>query len=131
MIWIGWVIGALAGLIVGLLLAWFIRGRGAGDTAARLDALKGDSERIERVLREEQRAGRGELAQSFEQFAKRVGDQLDAMNAQQRERLENFANRLSQLSGDNERRDRKSTRLDSSHVASSYAVCCLKKKNIT
>src|SRR5690625_2335735 len=104
MIWIGWVIGALAGLIVGLLLAWFIRGRGAGDTAARLDALKGDSERIERVLREEQRAGRGELAQSFEQFAKRVGDQLDAMNAQQRERLENFAHRLLQLSGDNERR---------------------------
>src|SRR5690625_5421712 len=26
-------------------------------------------------------------------------------------------------------RDRKSTRLNSSHVAISYAVCCLKKKN--
>src|SRR5439155_23989218 len=29
------------------------------------------------------------------------------------------------------RQDRKSTRLNSSHVASSYAVFCLKKKNIT
>src|SRR5690625_6214642 len=28
-------------------------------------------------------------------------------------------------------RDRKSTRLNSSHVASSYAVFCLKKKNMT
>src|SRR5690625_7014162 len=27
-------------------------------------------------------------------------------------------------------RDRKSTRLDSSHVAASYAVCCLKKKKV-
>src|SRR5437870_9783328 len=30
---------------------------------------------------------------------------------------------------DGERRDRKSTRLNSSHVAISYAVFCLKKKN--
>src|SRR6266508_4832139 len=33
--------------------------------------------------------------------------------------------------GDGRPRDRKSTRLNSSHVASSYAVFCLKKKNIT
>lgn len=104
MIWIGWVIGALAGLVAGFLVAWLVRGRGAGDVAARLDALKGDNERIERALREEQRAGRSELAQSFEQFAKRMREQMDAMNTQQRERLENFAHRLSQLSGDNERR---------------------------
>jgi DNA recombination protein RmuC len=104
MIWIGWVIGALAGLIVGAIAAWWVRARGAHDMATRLEALKGDSERIERALREEQRAGRGELAQSFEQFAKRMREQQDAMNAQQRERLENFAHRLSQLSGDNERR---------------------------
>src|SRR5690625_5455855 len=32
-------------------------------------------------------------------------------------------------SGDLRRRDRKSTRLNSSHVAISYAVFCLKKKN--
>src|SRR5690625_6436465 len=30
-----------------------------------------------------------------------------------------------------DRRDRKSTRLNSSHVAISYAVCCLKKKTRT
>src|SRR6266511_4811997 len=29
------------------------------------------------------------------------------------------------------RRDRKSTRLNSSHVKISYAVCCLKKKNLS
>src|SRR5690625_6617393 len=33
-----------------------------------------------------------------------------------------------QVSGDNEELDRKSTRLNSSHVAISYAVFCLKKK---
>src|SRR5690625_2723461 len=34
------------------------------------------------------------------------------------------------ISKANERLDRKSTRLNSSHVAISYAVFCLKKKNI-
>src|SRR5690625_1598119 len=44
---------------------------------------------------------------------------------------------LSDLSFDNYRegwdalRDRKSTRLNSSHVAISYAVCCLENKRIT
>src|SRR5690625_839520 len=32
------------------------------------------------------------------------------------------------LAGGRDRQDRKSTRLNSSHVATSYAVCCLKKK---
>src|SRR5690606_40485938 len=36
-----------------------------------------------------------------------------------------------QLAGDAEARDRKSTRLNSSHVKISYAVFCLKKKNAT
>src|SRR5690606_42136887 len=36
-----------------------------------------------------------------------------------------------ELPGDRSRRDRKSTRLNSSHVKISYAVFCLKKKNRT
>src|SRR5436309_4844595 len=35
------------------------------------------------------------------------------------------------LQADSSRRDRKSTRLNSSHVKTSYAVFCLKKKNVT
>lgn len=104
MIWIPWVIGFAAGGLLGAGIVWFVHGRGGGDLAARLEALKGDSERIERALREEQRAGRGELSRSFEQFAERMRRQLDGMNTQQRERLEDFAHRLSQLSGDNEKR---------------------------
>ncbi|MGH8273203.1 MAG: DNA recombination protein RmuC [Gammaproteobacteria bacterium] len=104
MIWIPWVIGFAVGGVLGAGIVWLVRGRDGGDLAARLEALKGDSDRIERALREEQRAGRGELSQAFEQFAERMRRQLEAMNAQQRERLEDFAHRLSQLSGDNEKR---------------------------
>src|SRR5215211_8692424 len=39
--------------------------------------------------------------------------------------------RLWRVSGDAPRRDRKSTRLNSSHTVISYAVFCLKKKNNT
>lgn len=104
MIWIGWVVGALVGLMVGPLAVWLARGRGAGNVSARLEALKVDNERIERTLREEQRAGRVELAQSFEQFAGRMREQLDAMNTQQRERMDHFARRLSELTGENDKR---------------------------
>src|SRR5438067_752919 len=38
-------------------------------------------------------------------------------------------NHDSSCSGGNDRRDRKSTRLNSSHVSISYAVFCLKKKS--
>src|SRR5439155_16184358 len=50
-----------------------------------------------------------------------LGDELDA-----RLRLEHVGGRV-ELRGDGEG-DRKSTRLNSSHVAISYAVFCLKKK---
>ncbi|HEX5313480.1 MAG TPA: DNA recombination protein RmuC, partial [Gammaproteobacteria bacterium] len=80
------------------------RARGDGGLARRLDVLKNDGERIERALREEQRAGRGELSQSFEKFALLTQRQLDSMGTQQRERIEDFAHRLSQMSGDNEKR---------------------------
>jgi DNA recombination protein RmuC len=57
----------------------------------------------EQALRDEQRAGRAELAQSFDQFRSHVQQQMDALNAQQRERIDGFGTRLGQLT---ERTDR-------------------------
>ena len=48
-------------LAVTLLLALLARARGDGGVGIRLDALKDDGARLERTLREEQRAGREEL----------------------------------------------------------------------
>ena len=83
---------ALGVLILQIVL--LARARGDADLPARLDALRGDGERLERLLREELRAGRAELAQSFEQFRGHVQQQLDASGRQQRERLDSFDQRL-------------------------------------
>src|SRR6266702_5603352 len=59
-----------------------------------------------------------------------IGRQLEA--APDLERLQALRDAVLGFRGDPERldrRDRKSTRLNSSHVAISYAVFCLKKKN--
>ena len=55
---------------------------GLGISAEQLAVLRGDSERVERTLREEQRAGRGELAQSFQQFRAQLQMQLNTLNIQ-------------------------------------------------
>ncbi|MCE5233242.1 MAG: DNA recombination protein RmuC [Mizugakiibacter sp.] len=89
--------------VLALQLVALLRGRGDASLAARIDALRGDSDRIERALREEQRAGRGELAQSFEQFRGHVQQQLEAANARQHERIEGVGKRMDQLA---ERTDR-------------------------
>ena len=83
--------------VVALQFMLLARTRGSDALSQKLDALRGDSERIERVLREEQRAGRGELADSFEQFRGHVQVQLEAVNAEQHRRIEEFSGRLSQL----------------------------------
>lgn len=69
----------LIALVVLAVLVQFVlppRQRGAGLPAEQLAALRGDSERVERTLREEQRAGRTELAQSFQQFRSQLQMQL-------------------------------------------------------
>lgn len=93
----------LAALAVALLAILLLRPRGDTTLLERLDALRGDSERVERTLREEQRAGRGELARAFEQFRGHVQAQLDASATQQRGRIDDFSGRLTQLT---ERTDR-------------------------
>ncbi|HLI18674.1 MAG TPA: DNA recombination protein RmuC [Rhodanobacteraceae bacterium] len=92
-----YVLVALAALTVILLSALLVRPRGDAALRGKFDALRGDSERVERVLRDEQRAGRTELAQSFEQFRGHVQAQLETVSTQQRQRIEEFSTRLSQL----------------------------------
>ena len=63
---------ALVAIVVVLQLVLLARPRHDETTAQKLDALRGDSERVERTLRDEQRAGRTELADTLT----RMGDQL-------------------------------------------------------
>src|SRR5690348_4904108 len=91
------VLVALAALTVILLSVLVLRPHGDATLREKLDGLRGDSERVERVLRDEQRAGRAELAQSFEQFRGHVQAQLDTVSTQQRQRIDEFSARLGQL----------------------------------
>ncbi|QDE41052.1 DNA recombination protein RmuC [Luteibacter pinisoli] len=82
---------------LGLLFVLLSRGKHDDGSAARFDALRDDSRRLESVLRDEQRAGRGELGESFGQFRSHVQEQFQAAAAQQHERIEGFGRRLDQL----------------------------------
>jgi DNA recombination protein RmuC len=87
----------LATLILLLQVAALLRGRGDPSLGAKLDALKDDSARVERTLREEQRAGREELQQGFDRFRGHVGERLGDMSRQQAERIDGFGQRLAAL----------------------------------
>ena len=87
----------LASLVLLLQLALLLRGRGEPELATKLDALKDNGARLERTLREEQRAGREELQQGFDRFRSHVGEQLGGMSQQQAERIDGFGQRLAAL----------------------------------
>jgi DNA recombination protein RmuC len=87
----------LAALVLLLQVAMLLRGRGDPGLGAKLDALKDDSARVERTLREEQRAGREELQQGFDRFRGHLGEQLNGMSQQQAERIDSFGQRLAAL----------------------------------
>jgi DNA recombination protein RmuC len=80
-----------------LQIAMLLRGRGDAGTNAKLDALKEDGARIERTVREEQRAGREELQQGFDRFRGHLGEQFGGMSQQQAERIDGFGQRLNLL----------------------------------
>ena len=86
-------------LVVLLILQVLTLLRGRGDTGlhTRLDALKDDNRHLREALAQEQRAGRGELSQALSQFRGLVQEQLDAMAAQQQERIGLFGQRLDLL----------------------------------
>jgi DNA recombination protein RmuC len=83
--------------ILALQVVLLRRGRTGDGLAIRLDALRGDGERLERVLREEQRAGREELQQGFDRFRGHVAEQLADVSRQQAERIDGFGQRLEGL----------------------------------
>ncbi|HEX7349137.1 MAG TPA: DNA recombination protein RmuC [Rhodanobacteraceae bacterium] len=97
------VIALLAAAAVVLLVVAWLRPRSDAGLAEKFAALHADNERIERTLRDEQRAGRGELGKSFETFRSHVQEQLDAAGTQQRERIDDFSTRLTQLGERNDR----------------------------
>ena len=66
----------LVAAVLLLQVVALLRGRGDPGLGAKLDALKDDSARVERTLREEQRAGREELQQGFDRFRGHLGEQL-------------------------------------------------------
>lgn len=63
-----------------------------------LEELHADGERLERVLREEQRAGRSEQSQRLEQLRDAVQGQFGALAQMQHQRIEDFGQRLEQTS---------------------------------
>ncbi|HET6804943.1 MAG TPA: DNA recombination protein RmuC [Frateuria sp.] len=83
--------------ILALQVVLMRRGRDDEGLALRLDALKHDGERLERTLREEQRAGREELQQGFDRFRGHVAEQLAGISREQAERIDGFGQRLEGL----------------------------------
>src|SRR6185312_16244530 len=67
-----YVLVTLAAIAIVLLIVLLIRSRGDTGLREKLDALRSDSERVERALREEQRSARTELAETLD----RMGGQL-------------------------------------------------------
>lgn len=89
----------LLALLVGLLV--LLLRRSGADTLAplqqALEGLRDDGERLERTLREEQRAGRGEQSQRLEQLRDSVQAQFTQQAQLQHRRIEDFGLRLEQV----------------------------------
>lgn len=73
--------------VVALQFMLLARRRESDALSQKLDALRGDSERIERVLREEQRTGRGELAQTLDRLGEQLRQSLSGLTADSEKRL--------------------------------------------
>lgn len=74
-------------VVVLLQIVSLSRGSGHDMLGERLDALRGGGERIERVLREEQRAGRGELSQTLDRLGEQLRQSLSGLTADNEKRL--------------------------------------------
>src|SRR5437660_7155331 len=69
----------------------------------------------------------GKVAATLDECFRLLGEQPAKLTGRLQEMLlEDFRRELAEIQGPVARRDRKSTRLNSSHVAISYAVFCLK-----
>jgi DNA recombination protein RmuC len=81
------VLVVLAAIAVILLIALWLRPRNDPALNGRLDALRGDSERVERTLRDEQRAARAELAGTLDRLGGQIRERLGALTADNEKRL--------------------------------------------
>ncbi|MGH8125289.1 MAG: DNA recombination protein RmuC [Rhodanobacteraceae bacterium] len=82
-----YVLVALTAIAIILLIVLLLRPRSDARLREKLDALHGDSERVERVLREEQRAARTELAGTLERMGDQLRLSLSALTADNEKRL--------------------------------------------
>ena len=96
------VLAAVVLLVLLVVLLIVLLRRGRGDLLAplkqALDDLHDDGERLERTLRDEQRAGRGEQSQRLEQLRDSVQTQFAQLAQLQHQRIEDFGLRLEQSS---------------------------------
>jgi DNA recombination protein RmuC len=96
------VLAAVVALLLLLVLQLLILRRGRADTLAPLREaladLREDNARLERVLRDEQRAGRGEQSLRLDQLRDSVQGQFNQQAQLQHQRIENFGQRLEQVS---------------------------------
>src|SRR5690348_3719936 len=81
------VLVALAAVALILLIVLLLRPRGDAPLREKLDALRGDSERVERALREEQRAARTELAETLDRMGGQLRLSLSTLTADNEKRL--------------------------------------------
>lgn len=81
------VLVALAAIAVILLIVLLLRPRSDAALREKLEALRGDSERVERALREEQRAARTELAETLDRMGGQLRLSLSALTADNQQRL--------------------------------------------
>jgi DNA recombination protein RmuC len=78
---------ALVAITLIMLTVLLLRPRSDTGLRDKLDALRGDSERIERVLREEQRAARTELAETLDRLGGQLRLSLSTLTADNQQRL--------------------------------------------
>ncbi|MGH8184626.1 MAG: DNA recombination protein RmuC [Rhodanobacteraceae bacterium] len=77
----------LAAIAVIMLAVLLLRPRHDPALSGKLDALRGDSERVERTLRDEQRAARAELTDTLDRLGGQIRERLGALTADNEKRL--------------------------------------------
>lgn len=82
-----YVLIVLAAIAIILLIVLLTRSRGDTGLREKLDALRSDSERVERALREEQRAARIELAETLDRMGGQLRLSLSTLTTDNQQRL--------------------------------------------
>jgi DNA recombination protein RmuC len=82
-----YVLVMLAAIAVVLLIVLLTRSRGDTGLREKLDALRSDSERVERALREEQRSARTELAETLDRMGGQLRLSLSTLTTDNQQRL--------------------------------------------